>query len=389
MLNLQDLKVHIFNTDIAAMVLSMTMYETIKGSVRASMTIKDGVNFMDTFITKYQAPLRIEWQYMSYLWTNHFYTNGIERVELDKDSKQYTIHFISYTTVNESTIRINETFSGRGDQIISDIFKQANGNFSAAPLRIESKCENKGRYVVPNITARTALNNVLNASFDTEKTPMCLYQRVCDEGGTRLASLDFMDNNKFYRVEYSGINEYHDTFELRAANAGASNDSDGLNSMETVGTVAKFTIEEHHKDFISKLGSGYYGHKVQHIQLDKTATEDFPPQEATEIPLTVHKLPEKMYDNNVVSIFGLACTPEGIAINNIKKKVFNTRIKAEDVIAIPGLGCGFCIKIASGESNLNYSKMDSNYIISDIHHKFNMNDGEFTYLQDIGLIRDE
>jgi len=229
----------------------------------------------------------------------------------------------------------------------------------------------------------------LNSSYDTEKTPMCLYQRVCDNGGTRLSSLDFMDKNKFMRIEYLGLTENHTTMSLRASTAGASPDSDGLSNTETVGTVGKFIIEEHHKDYASKLASGYYGHKVTHVKLDETATENFPKAEATEIPLTVYKLPDKMYDNGVVSIFDMAHSVEGIGISNMKRKIFNTRITAAGVIAIPGLGCGYSIAIESGESNLNYSKMDSNYIISDIHHKFNMRDGEFAYSQDVGLIRDE
>ena len=40
MINLQDLKVNVQNADIAPMVLSLTMFETIKGNVRGSMTVK-------------------------------------------------------------------------------------------------------------------------------------------------------------------------------------------------------------------------------------------------------------------------------------------------------------------------------------------------------------
>ena len=68
MLNLQTLKVHIHKTDIASIVLSLTMFETIKGNLRGSMVVQDNINFMDTFmVSSQQAPIRIEWQYQSYL----------------------------------------------------------------------------------------------------------------------------------------------------------------------------------------------------------------------------------------------------------------------------------------------------------------------------------
>ena len=41
MLNLQSLKVKVFQTDIADMVLSLSMFETIKGNVRGAMTVLD------------------------------------------------------------------------------------------------------------------------------------------------------------------------------------------------------------------------------------------------------------------------------------------------------------------------------------------------------------
>ena len=59
MINLQNLKVTVQNADIAPMVLSLTMFETIKGNVRGSMTVLDNMNFMDTFISTSHAPIEI------------------------------------------------------------------------------------------------------------------------------------------------------------------------------------------------------------------------------------------------------------------------------------------------------------------------------------------
>ena len=43
MINLQTLKVKVQNVDIAPMVLSLTMFETIKGNARGSLTVQDNV----------------------------------------------------------------------------------------------------------------------------------------------------------------------------------------------------------------------------------------------------------------------------------------------------------------------------------------------------------
>ena len=76
MINLQNLKVTVQNADIAPMVLSLTMFETIKGNVRGSMTVLDNMNFMDTFIATTHAPIEIHWQYESYPFTFKFYGDG-------------------------------------------------------------------------------------------------------------------------------------------------------------------------------------------------------------------------------------------------------------------------------------------------------------------------
>ena len=83
------------------MVLSLSMFETIKGNIRGSMTILDNVNFMDTFLGTTHAPASIEFGYQGRLWKNDFYVDDIEKMEITKSGKQYTIHFLSYNTINE------------------------------------------------------------------------------------------------------------------------------------------------------------------------------------------------------------------------------------------------------------------------------------------------
>lgn len=392
MLNLQSLKVFVQNSDIAPMVLSLTMYETIQGNLRGMMVVQDHMNFMDTFLpSANQAPVKIEWQYQGYLWTNYFYADGIENMEMSKMGKKYTIQFLSYTTMNSNLKNINATFSGRGDQIIYDIFRELNplteDSTQERNFYFDSTSITKGRYVVPNIKGVEALNNVINSCYDINKSPLLLYQRLCDEGGTRLTSLHDMDKNVFGMYESDDFNK-KSNFVLKAALAGADENSDGIDPSLEIGTVSSFMMSEFNTNFISKISSGIYGSKIQQISLDKTTSEEILPAELTEIPTTAYKLQDNLYDNDTKSIFSTSAESDSHAAHNQKRRLFNMRMQAIGVTAVPGLSCGYSIETDSGGSDINQSKTDTRYIIESIQHKFAMNDGEFSYLQDIELIRD-
>ena len=392
MLNLQSLKVFVQNSDIAPMVLSLTMYETIQGNLRGIMVVQDHMNFMDTFLpSANQAPVKIQWQYQGYLWTNHFYADGIENMEMSKMGKKYTIQFLSYTTMNSNLKNINATFSGRGDQIIYDIFRELNplteDSTQERNFYFDSTSITKGRYVVPNIKGVEALNNVINSCYDINKSPLLLYQRLCDEGGTRLTSLYDMDKNVFGMYESDDFNK-KSNFVLKAALAGADENSDGIDPSLEIGTVSSFMMSEFNTNFISKISSGIYGSKIQQISLDKTTSEEILPAELTEIPTTAYKLQDNLYDSDTKSIFSTSAESDSHAAHNQKRRLFNMRMQAIGVTAVPGLSCGYSIETDSGGSDINQSKTDTRYIVESIQHKFAMNDGEFSYLQDIELIRD-
>ena len=388
MLNLQSLKVEIFNTDVAPMVLSLTMFETIKGNLRGSMTILDNINFMDNFIGTIHAPIKIQWGYKGFLWTNFFYGDGLEKMQITKTGKQYTYHFIAYTTMSKQLKMINGVYSGRGDQIIKDIFREACGTYKKAPLRIDSKSITKGKYIVPNIKAHDAISNVVNSSYDDNKSGMFFYQRVCEGGGTRLTSLHDMNKNYFYQMSLIGTSTVKTVYKLKAALAGASPHNDGIDPDSQIGTTAGFVLDEYNMNFTTKTAQGNYGHKIQNIKFDETTTENFKPAERTHIPATAFPLSSTLYDDNVKSVFSTSCEPEAYVASNQKRRVFNQRMTAANVVAVPGLGCGYSIEIESGGSDLSRTKTDTSYIVANINHKFIMHDGDHQYSQDIGLIRE-
>lgn len=383
MLNLQSLKVKVFNTDIAPMVLSLSMFETIKGNVRGTMTVLDNINFMDTFIDKHHAPLKVEFQYQARFWQNDFYIDGIESMKIEKSGKQYTVHFIANTTLQNQIVTLNEAYSGRGDQIIKSIFKEA----CDGRLLMDTKTSQKGKYIVPNISAHKALSNVVSACYDENSSGMFLYQRVCEEGITRLTSLYDMEHNKFYEMSLIGTSTIKTVYKLRAAVSGATADTDGIDPNIQIGTTSGFVLDEYNMNFVEKLSMGAYGKKIKNFKIDETKEEEFTPAERTHIPETIFPLSKDLYDDHESSIFSLSCTPEASFALNQKFRVYNQRMTAPNVIAVPGLGCGYSIDIESGGSNFSGTKTDTGYIVSHITHKFTMHDGNHQYAQDIGLIR--
>jgi hypothetical protein len=384
MLNLQSLKVKVFKTDIAPLVLSLTMYETIKGNVRGSMTVLDNINFMDTFLGTTHAPLRIEFGYQGYFYQNNFYIDGVESMVIKKSGKQYTIHFIANTTFHNQIVRINEAYSGRGDQIIKSIFVEA----CDGPFIKDSKSITKGRYIVPGITAHEAISHVVNTCYDENSSGMLLYQRVCEEGVTRLTSLHDMENNYFYERSLIGTVTYSTVYKLRATVAGALGDDDGIDPNQQIGTTPGFVLDEYNMNFVQKLGMGAYGNKIKNFKIDETKEEEFAPAEKTHIPKTYIPLSKKLYDNGESSVFSTWCTPEANFAINQKFRAYNQRMTAPNVVAVPGLGCGYSINVESGGSNLSKTKTDTGYIVSTINHKFTMHDGDHQYAQDIGLMRE-
>jgi hypothetical protein len=380
MLKLQSLVVNVGGQDISAMVLNLTVFESIKGYIKGSFIVQDNINFYDTFIGITQAPIQIQFEYLNILCTNVFYGNGISNMKIEKLGKIYTVHFISYTAMNDQLTMINNVYSGTSDNIIDKLFTESNnGN---ATLVIDSAADTKGRYVVPNIKAASALKHVVAKAYDTNNSGLCLYQRLYDQGVTRLTSLLDMAENYFF-----GDDEK--IFNLTQRLAGASEDSDGLDSNDMVGTSASFELNEYYMNFTEKLADGNWGNKIQQVHLDETATKKFEVNERTDVSVTVYKTSIDLYDDGVKSLFSLGVDPDSFAAKNQKKRVFGQYMNVLNVVAVPGLSAGFTVGLNQGGSNISSTKTDdNNYIIANINHRFMMNDGKFEYAQDIGLIRE-
>ena len=362
------------------MVLSLTIFESIKGYIKGSFTVQDNVNFYDTFIGITQAPIQIQFEYLGDTINNVFYGNGVSHMQIEKLGKKYTIHFVSYTETNDQINRINEVYSGTSDEIVDKLFLESNKGL--AHLIIDTKTDTKGRYIVPNIRAGHALNHVVKKAYDVNNSSLYLYQRLYDQGATRLTSLHDMSENYF-------LGSKDKTFNITQQLAGASEDSDGLSSVDMVGTAASFELTEFHMNYIQKLAAGNWGNKLQQVQLDETNLKKFETIEITDAPVTAYKTSDKLYDNDVKSLFSFATDPVSFAASNQKKRVYNQYMTIINVVAVPGLGAGFTVGVDQGGSNISRTRTDGDdFIIANINHRFTMNDGKFEYAQDIGLIRE-
>ena len=378
-MKLQSLSIDINGLDISRMVLNMTIFETIKGMVKGNLVVQDNINFYDTFIDESMVPITITSKYLEITNTNNVYSNGITNMTINKLGKQYTIHFVAYTTVNMKLAKINKVYSGTSSGIISKLFLEANGENHL--LSVDTVSDTKGKYIVPNISAQAAIKNVVETAHDGENSGFCLYQRVADQGVTRLSTLNHMSKNYFYSAPKT-------KFIIKNTVVGANPHDDGLSSLDTIGTSSQFILEEYQNNFTEKLAAGHWGKKINHIELDKTNIKETPPTEATKLSLTTFKLSENLYEDNVKSLFSTAPDAASIAAGNQKNRVYNQSLRVTNMVAIPYIGVGFCVGVDQGGSNISKSKADTNYIIANINHKFKMDDGTFEYLQDIGLIRE-
>tara|TARA_B110000285_G_scaffold62051_1_gene71461 strand:- start:522 stop:1652 length:1131 start_codon:yes stop_codon:yes gene_type:complete len=376
MLDLQHIKLNIANVDISGMVLNINILETIKGGVKGSIVVKDNLNFYDTFIGHIQPAITLTITYLGATLTNTFVADGISDMKIIKLGKTYTIHFISLPTMLLSIETLNYVYSGTSDKILTKMWLQTCGN--ALPLSIDTDAITKGKYVVPNINAGKAIMNVVNASYDIQSSPFCLYQRFWDGGVTRLTTLHDMNKNSFKGSEGNTI----------AITEHIVSSADNQSNLNTVGTSSNFVLEDMQRHFAKKVGLGHWGKKLSHIKLDQSAVDNLEQRDVTGIHVTGYKLSDKLYDNSEKSLFNTLIDPASSAAKNQKARVYNQYMKVSDVISVPYLGVGFSVDIDQGGSNISRSRMDNHYIVAQINHKFILDDGNMKYGQDLGLIRE-
>ena len=274
------------------------------------------------------------------------------------------------------TSLINEVYSTTSHRIIEKIFTEACNENSV--LAIDTPAITKGRYIVPNIVAGAAIKRLLDTAFDVNASQLCLYQRMWDRGITRLTSYHDMNKTIFKNAD-------GEIFTISNSSVSSAEKS----ILATVGTSTQFTIEEANKDGSGKIAAGYYGQTVSHVELDETKETTYKPAEITNNEVTKYILSKDLYDDGVVSIFKTAADPVTRAAINQRKRLYNTFMSVSNIVAIPNVGCGMSINIDPGENDVSASReRNKKYIIQNIQHTMTLNDGEWSYSQNMGLIRE-
>ena len=376
MFNIDNFEVYIDNTDISAMVTSMSLYESIHGNIRGTIHIEDKLNFFELFFRGIaQTSVRIHYSYMEVPLEIWFYADGVTDQVINKQGKSYNVQLVSMNNLNEATARICNSYSGTSNDILAAIWTETHGVDNV--LIMDSECTSKGKYIVPNIPAWSAIKNVVNTAHDKNNTGMFLYQRLVDQGVTRFTSLYDMKHNKFLNIHYDNFQIHSSEIDMATSTAVSG----------TIGSTMNFSMPEYNIDFIKKLSGGMWGQKITEISLDETENKVHSPMEYTDVEIMKFKLSNNLYDT-AISLFSPETAVSEEIINNMKYRLFNMTLMASNVVAIPGVGCGMIISVDSGGGLINISKADGNYLIANINHQYIMEDGEMKYSQNIGLVRE-
>jgi len=390
MFSISDFKVTIGTVDISAMCTSMNLYESIHGNVKGSIHVEDKLNFFDNMFRGISmAPVKIGYTYFNRPLEIDMYADGIIDQVITKTGKSYNIILSSLLNLNAATKRICNAYSGTSNNILANLWVETHGE--GQKLVLDDDTTSNGKYVVPNISAAECMRNVVNTAYDVNNTGMFLYQRLADQGTTRFTSIHTMVNNQFR----PGIHP----FTIR--NEEITIDT-SLGVHSTIGTATNFVLTDYNKDFIAKLAGGMWGQKITEISLDETTNTVHNKKEATEIELTKFSLSKNLYSNVVLadgpagketsysqkSLFSPDSVVSAEIIMNMKYRLFNTNLNVSGVVAVPDLGCGMVVAVEQGGNSISSTKTDGNYLVANINHIYQMDDGEMQYSQNIGLARE-
>ena len=377
-MDLESLEVIGGVTDISGLVQDITLFESIEGFLQGSIHIIDGDNFFDKVIgAKDQLiPITINFSYMGIEVGYIFQADGISNMKIKKSHKEYNIHLITLTEQGLKLVPVNAAFSGASHEVAAGIYKEVLEDVGPL-LHVDSFAVTKGKYIVPNIPAIDALQNVIDGAMDVDSTGFYMYQRLYDNGVSRMGSLNHMANNMFQKGP-------KDTFVIKGSLASATDDGDNI---DNIGTSNIFTVQEYKRNITDKIAAGEFGSKIHSVSLDETAVVKNPPLEDVGHVHTVYKSSNNLY-NTEKNIFATVNDPQSNMSINQMARVHHTRLHVEDLIAIPTIGCGMSVLIELGGQENSSSISDGVYIISDINHILTYNGKTYDYKQHMTLIRE-
>lgn len=396
---IDSFKVVAATTDITDLITGMTFFESINGMLQGNIQMLDGQNFFDLAIGQQNRliPVEVEFSYLRRKVAMAFMIDGINQMKIFKQEKSYVMHLITIEEFNLKLLDINAVYNGTSNDVVEQIFLQASGETNK--LIVNTLSTTKGKYIVPNIPAIEAIANVTYAAVDANQSGFYFYQRLYDEGACRFASL------------YSMSKDFHivngEEFKIKNTSVGLK-ELDEENSQLREGTASAFELEEYRMHHSDKLARGEYGHKIHHVELDKTKINKYGPLTNSSSQVSTRfKISELLYGRPITippgphsdeepeiyeqkSLFHDVDLPNTQAAINLRKRMYNNTINVSSMVPSPNLGCGKSIILELGGSDISYSVSDGPYIISNVNHLFSRTDdgGGMQYVQNVKLLRE-
>ena len=399
-MNVQSLNVESFSGQgITSLIQSLTIYESVNGYMKGKLHMLDGIGYYDKVIatTDKLIPVSFSFKYLGIEHDMLFYVDGFSDMQIKRAKKEYIMHLITPVEHSLKLVNINAVYSGKSHEIINQIFNEAVGSHKW--LGTETKATTDGKYIVPNISAFEAIENVKNSAVDNYYSGFYVFQKLINKGKVTLTSHDTIANNFM-------PNEKGERFSITDAMVAATDmKSEGYKGNEaSIGTTNKYRLEEYKMDYTEKLAEGYWGNIIHNIHLDKTKVEKNKKlgwEEGTDIK-TTFKISDNLYDYvtepsgpagqtsryQQKSLFVDNVLPGNMSAINLKRRSYNTFLSLIDMISIPLLGCGQSIMVEMGGGDDSYESQNGPYIIADINHTFSRNQEGFEYRQNMSLIRE-
>ncbi len=394
-------KVTAATTDITNLVMGMTFFESINGLIKGNIQMLDGTGFFDVVIGEQDklCPVEIEFNYLS----NQpviiqFMIDGVNQMKIFKAERSYVMHLITLEEFNLKLSDINEVYNGPAEEIVASIYKQSMGQTNR--LIINTLSTTKGKYVVPNITAIEAIANTTYAAVDANYSGFYFYQRLYDQGSCRFGSLYSMSKD-FHRKENGEI--------MKISNTDISLKELNDNDIMSEGSASTFELEEYRMHHSDKLARGEYGHKIHHIELDKTNLKknEVIRKNQTQVEMTRYKISEFIYGRPITippgphsdeepetyeqkSLFHDVNSPNTQAAVNLKKRIYNNALNVSGMVPAAYMGVGQSVQVELGRASPEENISGGTYIVSDINHIFKITDegAGMDYVQNVKLLRE-
>ena len=286
----------LFNeTDVTALVSKVTVNENIDGFIRGNIDIIDGTNLEASMFTKGMPVGQLEIEYIGAKCKLSFVCNGKSRITSTPFSKEFSVAFVSAEKVAMRMEKINSVYEGTSADIVGAIFSEVTGE--GASLTVTPPTVSKGKYVVPNIAAMFAINNVVRTAIDENQSGYYFYQTLWNSGALAMTSLRAM-NEKFTVIPGSrgkqGSGQTGKYYCLEESAPSGCDLEDG--NIANIGVCQAITQVQYNQDYLERLAMGLHGNQSVENSLETTTINAHEATQITADELYTYKLSTKLYD---------------------------------------------------------------------------------------------